>query len=198
MLGTDGIVIVETGHRVTPLGVGIFMPRVEHEPMVPRSTLQRLPALFAVVTLPVGLLAGLFVGLPAAVAVFVVGWLLLVPATAVLFPPEGVITGSGVPDGMDEMIQDEITQSLGESESTEERFDPVEELRQRYARGEIDEQELEQGLDALLETEGVDADDEAEIEQTIDRLRNDDSELSTDAELEGLTDDEDDRLTETD
>jgi len=161
--------------------------------MVPRSTLQRLPALFAVVTLPVGILAGLFVGLPAAVAVFVVGWLLLVPATAVLFPPEGILTGPGVSDEMDEMIQDEITQSFGESESTEERFDPVEELRQRYARGEIDERELEQGLDALLETEGVDADDETEIEQTIDRLQ-DDAELSTDAELAELTDQEEDEL----
>jgi len=131
--------------------------------------LHRLAPFFAVVTLPVGILAALFVGLPVAVAVFVVGWLLLVPATAILFPPE-MVTGPGVPEDIDEMVEEEIRQSLGESRSEGERFDPIEELRQRYARGEIDEMELERGLEALLETEGVDADDEEQIEKTIDRL----------------------------
>jgi hypothetical protein len=151
--------------------------------------LHRLTPFFAVVTLPVGILAGLFVGLPAAVAVFVIGWLLLVPATAILFPP-GMVTGSGVPEDIDEMVEEEIRQSIGESDSAEESFDPVEELRQRYARGEIDEMELERGLEALLETEGVDADDEEEIEKTIDRIQDDSTGRSLDAELDALVEDD--------
>jgi len=166
--------------------------------MASRKFLHRLTPFFAVVTLPLGILAALFVGLPAAIAVFVVGWLLLVPATAILFPPE-MITGPGVPDDVDAVVEEEIRESLAGSDPEADSFDPIEELRQRYARGEIDEWELERGLDALLETEGVDADDEAEIEQTIDRLQDDEAELSTDAELERLTDEEeDDLLTERD
>jgi hypothetical protein len=160
--------------------------------------LHRLTPFFAVVTLPIGVLAALFVGLPVAIAVFVVGWLLLVPATAILFPPE-VVTGAGVPQGVDEMIEEEIGQSLGESPSDEEQFDPVEELRGRYARGEIDEQELERGLEALLETEGVDADDEEQIQKTIDRLGGERSQPVTEGTGSGLTDEEEsDLLTEED
>jgi len=158
--------------------------------------LHRLTPFFAVVTLPIGILTALFVGLPAAVAVFVVGWLLLVPATAILFPPE-MITGAGVPQGVDEMVEEEIRQSLGESRPESESFDPVEELRGRYARGEIDEQELERGLEALLETEGVDADDEEQIQKTIDRLSGEGSQRVTEGTGSGLTDEEEsDLLTE--
>ena len=144
--------------------------------MAYQNSLQRLTPFFAVVTLPVGILTGLFVGFQAAIAVFVVGWLLLVPAAAVLFTPMGG-AGEKVSQEVNELVQEEIKQSV--RDASEQSVDPIEALRQRYARGEIDEQELEEGLEALLETEGVDAGDEAEIRQTVDRLDGGDSELLT-------------------
>lgn len=144
-----------------------------------RSKLHRLTPFFAVVTLPAGILAGIFAGLQTALVVFVVGWLLLVPATAVLFPnPMG--PGRDISEEVNEAVQEEMNQSVRQAGArNEESGDPIEELRQRYARGEIDERELERGLEALLETEGVDAEDEDEIERTIDRLEDGESELLT-------------------
>jgi len=144
--------------------------------MAYQNSLQRLTPFFAVVTLPVGILTGLFVGFQAAIAVLVVGWLLLVPAAAVLFTPMGG-SGEKVSQEVNELVQEEIKQSV--RDTSEQSVDPIEALRQRYARGEIDEQELEEGLEALLKTEGVDAGDEAEIRQTVDRLDGGDSELLT-------------------
>ncbi|WP_436929261.1 SHOCT domain-containing protein [Halosimplex halobium] len=46
--------------------------------------------------------------------------------------------------------------------------DPVDELRQRYARGEIDEAEFEQRLDRLLETENVESVGEQDRERVRD------------------------------
>jgi len=190
----------EGAARIKPFGSrrgGIFTQARERERMALQNNLHRLTAFFAVATLPAGILAGLFLGLQAAVVVFVIGWLLLVPGTAVLFPPT-MITGPGTAEGVDEMVRSEIRQSLNGDRSESESFDPVEELRGRYARGEIDEQELERGLDALLETEGVDADDEAEIQKTIDRLDRGETDLGAgDGEPDQLGEDEEsDLLTE--
>lgn len=115
----------------------------------------RLTPLFAVLTLPVGILTGLFVGLQPAVAVFVIGWLLLTPASAILLGGPGE-------EGMAMAADTESTQ-----EPTE---DPIDRLRRRYADGEITEAELERQLEALLETEDVTGDDTEQIERTIDRL----------------------------
>lgn len=116
------------------------------------------------------LLTARFVGLVPAAAVFVVGWLLLVPVTAILFGGE-VINGPGLPDEFEEHVEAEMQAALaGEGNGTEPGEDPVDVLRQRYARGEISDAELERGLEALLETEGVDSEDSDEIEKTIDRL----------------------------
>lgn len=52
--------------------------------MPPRN---RLTPLLAVVTLPVGILATVELGLSAALVVFVVGWLLAVPASALVVGP---------------------------------------------------------------------------------------------------------------
>lgn len=127
-----------------------------------------LTPLSAVLTLPVGILAGLFYGLVPAIVVFVVGWLLLVPTTAILFG--GQMMGGPTPDGFEQVIEEEMQAAFAGEDSTEDQIDPVEVLRQRYARGEINDAELERGLEALLETEGMDPEDAKEIEKTIDRL----------------------------
>lgn len=51
-----------------------------------------------------------------------------------------------------------------EDEQTETEADPLAELRNRYARGEIGEEEFERKLDRLMETEGMDrTDDDREL-----------------------------------
>ncbi len=130
-----------------------------------------LTPLFAVLTLPVGILAALFVGIQAAVAVFVVGWLLLVPVSAILF---------GAPDEEPVIASGDEERAAEESTRTDESEDPIEALRDRYARGEIDEVELERRLEALVEMEDLDADDRAGIDRTLDRI--DDGSESTDAD----------------
>jgi hypothetical protein len=142
----------------------------------------RLTAFFAVVTLPVGILALWFATLEVAAVVFVVGWLLLVPATAVLSGPPWaedpaeemerlaafqdaaavVQERSGSEDGGD-----------GSDRATARGEDPLDALRNRYARGDIDEAEFERGLNALLETEDLDADVERRIERAADGLDGD-------------------------
>jgi hypothetical protein len=138
----------------------------------------RLTPLFAVMTLPLGILAAVFFSLQTALAVFVVGWLLLTPASAILFgpPSPGPTAGGEFQEELNEHIQEEMKQSLAakrDDADTSSNTDPVEELRQRYARGEIDEMDLERRLDALLETEDVEADDDERIERAIDNLDTD-------------------------
>jgi uncharacterized membrane protein len=43
----------------------------------------------------------------------------------------------------------------GEAPSAAEGYDPVELLRERYARGELDDDEFERRVEALVETEGA-------------------------------------------
>jgi hypothetical protein len=129
---------------------------------------QKLTPLCAVLTLPVGILAAMFVGFEAAAAVFVFGWLLLVPATAVLFGPSYGVD-SELKEAMNERMKAEIEESVDES-TRKSRHDPIAEARQQYARGEIDEQELERRLEMLLETEDVDPSDEEAIERTVEHI----------------------------
>jgi hypothetical protein len=130
------------------------------------SVSDRLTPLFAVVTLPLGILAFVFSGWQAAAVVFVVGWLLLVPASAILFGPSWE----------EELAQFEEFQETADrldgdsgGEGTD-GTDPVDELRDRYARGEIDEAEFERRLEGLLETEDVDAADQEAVERAVERL----------------------------
>jgi len=126
----------------------------------------RLTPLFAVVTLPLGILAFVFGNWQAAAVVFVVGWFLLVPASAILFGPSWEEEMEQVAE-----FQEAAERLDGESggEATTQP-DPVDELRERYARGEIDEAEFERRLEGLLETEDVDAADQEAVERAVERL----------------------------
>lgn len=132
------------------------------------SFLARLTPLFAFITLPLGILAAIFVGLSAALVVFVVGWLLLTPASAILFgnPTPGPTWAD---DEVEQLVQERIKEQI-RAKIKEQSTDPLDELRARYARGEIDELELERRLDALLEMEAVDPDDEEGIERVKSTL----------------------------
>lgn len=88
----------------------------------------------AVVTLPVGVLAGVAGIERLTAAIFVVGWFLLVPL--LLF--------------WGEEIADWLVDTPEKDDST---VDPVTELQARYARGEISEEEFERRLSVLLETD---------------------------------------------
>ncbi|MFC7197106.1 SHOCT domain-containing protein [Halosimplex aquaticum] len=85
---------------------------------------------------PARLLAGLFVSFEAAAVVFIVGWFLLTP----LIP----IVGNEIWPALRD-------RSGSSDESAEES--PLEELKARYARGEIDDAEFERRMERLVEVE---------------------------------------------
>lgn len=105
-----------------------------------------ITALIAVVTLPVGMLALLFVGLEAALTVFIVGWLLLVPVL-----PLGAAIYSVLSDS--------------EAESVDNESEALTELKRRYAAGELDEEEFARRVDKLLELEGI---TRAQVDDVVD------------------------------
>jgi len=128
-----------------------------------------LPAVFAVGTLAVvALLAVLGFGSLVPVAV-VVGWLLLTPLSGILVYVLGVDDESGgMPDAAPGNVSEAGTEVL--SESTDPTDDPLATLRDRYARGEIDEAEFERRVERLLETEDIDVPADATLNsETIDR-----------------------------
>ena len=125
----------------------------------------RLAPFFAVVTLPPDVLVAIFLVLQAVAVEFIVGWLLLVPPTAVLFG----LTNAEKRQEFEAWKQtaDRFGDEDGQTATT---ADPVATLRDRYARGEIGEAEFERRLEALLETEDVDTEDQAAIELAVDGL----------------------------
>ncbi|HKL29764.1 MAG TPA: SHOCT domain-containing protein [Natrialbaceae archaeon] len=104
-----------------------------------------LVPLIAVVTLPIGILLFVMGAGELAIATFVIGWFLLVPVLAILGD----------------------TLSSERDESTTED-DPLEVLRERYAKGEISESEFERQVEKLLATEDVDVGDASAIEDVLD------------------------------
>ncbi|ACV11445.1 hypothetical protein Huta_1269 [Halorhabdus utahensis DSM 12940] len=110
-----------------------------------------LMVVFAIATVPGGVAAYVSEGLGEAVWVFVVGWLFLTPAY-------GVLAGY-VPNPMDVIHQklrrDEQTANESDSRSKDQdgANSASEELRRRYVKGKINEQEFEQRLETLLRSE---------------------------------------------
>ena len=142
---------------------------------------EALTAIAAVATLPVGILAAIFLGFTEAAVVFVVGWLLLVPVFAIL---SNVITGPGPPAFVQQRMND-ATQTKATDDSNEsDDENPLELLRDRYARGEIDEEEFERRVERLVATEEIPpgAISDSEPGSTDDVARNADPEIEVERE----------------
>ncbi|GCF13314.1 hypothetical protein Harman_12490 [Haloarcula mannanilytica] len=98
----------------------------------------------------------------------ILGWFILAPLVALL--------GSELP--MVESPEDESeTDGTDATVPSEQGVDPVDQLRERYARGELTDSEFERRLDRLLETESLSANDGSE-----DRTRETDREVSLETE----------------
>lgn len=121
---------------------------------------EALVGVVAVATLPVGILAALFLGPLEGATVFVVGWLLLVPILGIL---TDAVSGPGVDDEIEGAVKERIAESIeGSSDGASARGsgeDPLEALRERYARGEIGDAEFERTLERLIATEDVEVPD---------------------------------------
>lgn len=102
-------------------------------------------ALIAVVTLPAGLLAGLFVSGVAAFTVFSIGWFLLVPAIPIIYALYR-------------------TRDQSTSDDPENEHRALEELKRRYAAGEIDEATFEARAERLLELDAIERADIRDID----------------------------------
>jgi len=121
----------------------------------------KLAAVIGVLSLGLAMLAGVAgFGSSLAPAALITGWFILIPLVALL--------GSALPLVESPEERDEPTE---EDVRTADSKSPVEQLRERYARGELSDEEFERRLDRLLETEGLstgalaaDADDAFEIE----------------------------------
>jgi len=108
---------------------------------MPDSWGEKLTASVSVLTLGVGLLA-LFAGVENWWMIFVVGWAVVTPLVAILFD-------------VDDEKEEAATRETPESAATTTTSDALETLRDRYARGELSEEQFERKVERLLETETV-------------------------------------------
>ena len=111
-------------------------------------------------------LAALFLDQGWWLAFMLFGYVVLVPVTAILFGDEEEITGWR--DGEVETV---------ENEETDEEGDPLEELRARYARGELTDEQFERKLDRLLETETLEDIEDRKRRESPERERRQGKEL---------------------
>lgn len=113
---------------------------------------ETLIAIIAVLTLPAAGLAAILFGGTAAAAIALVGWFVLVPVLAILEDEEGL----------------DIEFQWNDAETTTASGDPLDTLRDRYARGEVDDEEFETRLERLLETEDVELPPSATRERELE------------------------------
>ena len=111
----------------------------------------RLVGVVAILTFGLTSIAAILGGVGSIVAaLFVTGFFLVIPMVALLGEDLPLVAASDGDEGADEPLHDD---------------DPVEVLRERYARGELSQEEFESRLDRLLETEDL------ATEQSADRER---------------------------
>jgi uncharacterized membrane protein len=130
------------------------------------DVLESLAGAIAVGTLGVGVTSAVlgFGGLTA--PIFVVGWLLLLPLVGVLSDSSmaqsfvGRLLGAGTHERDQQGVDDEAA--------------ALEELKRRYARGELDEAEFERRTALLLENESID-----DVQSRVDRTGTQDAEART-------------------
>lgn len=150
---------------------------------------EALVAIVAVATLPVGILAAVFLGLSEAFLVVVVGWLFLVPVLAILMEGLGLVEDdeSEAATAIEEAVEQRVAESVAESTpdgsgpgtasaTSDPDEDPLETLRERYARGEVDDVEFERKLERLIETEDVEVPPEVTLDRTDDETDREDRE----------------------
>jgi uncharacterized membrane protein len=138
---------------------------------LPSITLPRwkLVATIAILSLGIAMLAGAAgLGNVLAPVSIILGWFILAPLVALL--------GSELP-----MVESpEREAETAETDApipSEPAVDPVDQLRERYARGELTDSEFERRLDRLLETESLSANDGSE-----NQTRETDREVSLETE----------------
>jgi uncharacterized membrane protein len=120
------------------------------------------PGVMSMLVLGAGLVSG-YLDLPYTGLIFVLGFAVVVPLTAML----GGSPGDGE-DADDETGRETDTDPAGASDDVDESA-ALETLRERYARGEIDEMEYERRLEDLLATESV-----GEAREYVERRGTDD------------------------
>ncbi|WP_146417989.1 SHOCT domain-containing protein [Haloarcula hispanica] len=114
----------------------------------------KLVATIAILSLGIAMLAGVAgFGGPIASMSIILGWFILAPLVALLGSKLPMIESPAAEPDSDK------TEMTTTSEPT---VDPVDQLRERYARGELTDSEFERRLDRLLETEALSANSEAE------------------------------------
>ncbi|MDS0221861.1 SHOCT domain-containing protein [Haloarcula sp. S1AR25-5A] len=129
----------------------------------------KLVAVIVIVSTGVAMLGGAAgLGNVLAPVSIILGWFILAPLVALL--------GSELPmiESPEDGTETDEATVIDPAEST---VDPVDRLRERYARGELTDSEFERRLDRLLETESLSANDESE-----DEARATDRELSLETE----------------
>jgi len=134
---------------------------------------EALVGIAAVATLPAGILAALFFGVFEAAIVFVVGWLLLVPVLGILSDALGEPSGGAGENEIEAAVKRRVAESIddGGGTPTADRGsdeDPLETLRERYARGEVNDVEFERKLERLIETEDVEVPDGVSLDTETD------------------------------
>ncbi|QSG11502.1 SHOCT domain-containing protein [Halapricum desulfuricans] len=98
-------------------------------------------------------LAAMFTGQNWWLPFMLVGYVVIVPLTALLFGDE---------DDISEWWDDEVETTA--QSHTDEQLDALETLRERYARGELTDEQFERKVERLLETETLeDAEDRSRV-----------------------------------
>ncbi|WP_231185438.1 SHOCT domain-containing protein [Haladaptatus sp. DYF46] len=108
--------------------------------------LNEAPAILVFVILGTGIL-GLFLGISWAWMIFAIGFVVVLPLVAIL--SDAIKRATGTPDWYERKVRD------GTEEGKDPQQDALDTLRDRYARGEIDEEEFERRVNLLLENETI-------------------------------------------